>query len=734
MSANDPPTPGGQSRSRRDNDPGKRQPDESGSAGEAPRDGGEPTRERTGGAPNQRKSADKADFGSLTRSSADLFKNTKRPAAGQSRPGVTSERIPGRPSGKSAAGGTAESNRGKPAERSRRYWRDSVAGGAASDATSQESAGAGEPKTSRIDEKGFRHSRTVARPGPGGGIGGALGGLFQRAGGLSRNVLGIGLGVLLTLLVAGFLLSQAGNDGDEDRTPEPPAQNVIGTTVPSDGTEGPSTPTPSSGAAPTEPAVATDLPTEERQRGGDNRRNDEETPAPEGNLAPGDTDVAIAASPVVPVGDGTGAPALAQDPAGVVATSCQASCLLRVAGAPDLDATLAEAGTRPSFAGDAWSWVVASAEGSSYIEANAGTTLVTPKIDTLNSYVVRVPEGSTDDTAVRAFGTIVDSVDRYRVVDVAKVPALVSSLTDNGYEVFKMAPAPAPLAVDRREKTPLANIDIGELLDEVDRGNLETTVRDLQATSSTDGSGVGTRFYSLTGNAMASEYLFQRMEALGMKVWYEDFLTPDGLLLVNVVGEVPGADPSAVYGMMAHLDSISTDAGNAPGADDNGTGMAATLEIARILGGYELKHPVRLVFVNAEEVGILGAASWARKLVADGVPMEGVFNIDAVGSDRQGTLIWLNTDPDSAWMTDLIVEINNGYGLGQELATRQNPAIVADDNKVREQGVNAVMVARELYGMSAIHHTSDDRIEAVSFENTLTTTQLILLAMATLVQ
>ncbi len=579
---------------------------------------------------------------------------------------------------------------------------------------------------------------------------GAFDGLVQRVGGLSRTVLGIGLGAILVILVAGFLLNRAGGDGDDERTPEPPAQNVFGPTAPSNGTVGPSTPTPGSSGAPTEPPA----PTEQRQRGGDNRRSEDETPEggqePEGILNPADADIALASTPVVALGDGTGtsvrapdsppvaassdgtgAPTLAQD---AVAEACQATCLVRVAKSSSLDATLAEAGTRPSFAAEEWSWVVASREGAGSIASRAATTLVSPTVNTLNAYVVRMPAGPVDDSAVKEFGTILDAVDRYRVVEVAKVPALVTPLTENGYEVFKMAPAPVPMTADARERTPLANIDIGELLDEVDRANLETTVRELQGAGSTDGSGVGTRFYSLTGNAIASEYLFQRMEALGMKVWYEDFLTPDGLLLVNVVGEVPGADNSAVYGVLAHLDSISTDAGNAPGADDNATGMAASLEIARILGGYELKHPVRLVFVNGEEVGILGSKSWARKIVADGVPVEGVFNIDSVGSDRQGTLIWLNTDANSAWMTELIVEINEGYGLGQELATRQNPNIVADDNKVREQGIAAVMVARELYGMSPLHHTPDDLITAVSFDNTQTTTQLVLLAVATLVQ
>lgn len=590
-----------------------------------------------------------------------------------------------------------------------------------------------------------------------------FGGLLSSLGGLSRNVLGILLGVILSLLLIGFLVIRAVTDGGDNDAPAPTMENVLGPNGPSDGTEGSGTATPGADAGPAGVrAEPTQAPTEEeRLRGGDNRRKAEGTPegtlAPEGNRAP--SDIALASPPV---GDGTGAAAAATDPtaptnrdialagtpvdasaalagdgtgqAGSVARSCSTTCLLRVAGSAGLEAVLARAGTRASFAAEKWSWVVASTEGAAHIEANVPTVLVSPKVNTLNAYVVRMPEGNNDEAAVTSFGTVVDAVDRYRIVEVGKVPALVTPLVENGFEVFKMAPAPTARTTDARELTPLANIDIGELLDDVDPANLEATIRELQGTSSTDGSGVGSRFYSLTGNAMACEYLFQRMEALGMKVWYEDFISPDGLLLVNVVGELPGADTNAVYSVMAHLDSISTETSNAPGADDNATGIAASLEIARILTGYELRHPVRLVFVNGEEVGILGSESWARNIVAGGVPVEGVFNIDSVGSDRQGTLIWLNSDARSAWMQELIVDINNAYGLGQDLATRQNPNIVADDNKVREQGIEAVMVARELYGFSPVHHTSNDLIENVSIENTLTTTQLILLSLATLVQ
>src|SRR5699024_4029612 len=138
----------------------------------------------------------------------------------------------------------------------------------------------------------------------------------------------------------------------------------------------------------------------------------------------------------------------------------------------------------------------------------------------------------------------------------------------------------------------------------------------------------------------------------------------DGYLLVNVVAEIPGDDDSEIYAMMAHLDTIN--GGNprvAPGADDNASGIAVTLEVARILAGYELEHPVEVVFVNAEEVGIIGSATWAKDRSANGVPIQGVFNIDSVGSVRNRPIVFTNADNGSSWMQQHMSRINSEYEL-----------------------------------------------------------------------
>jgi carboxypeptidase Q len=79
----------------------------------------------------------------------------------------------------------------------------------------------------------------------------------------------------------------------------------------------------------------------------------------------------------------------------------------------------------------------------------------------------------------------------------------------------------------------------------------------------------------------------------------------------NVIADLPGEDPAEVTLVGAHLDSWDP----AQGADDNGTGIAAVLEAARILKrlGVKPKTTIRFAFFSGEEEGDLGSLAYVEK-------------------------------------------------------------------------------------------------------------------------
>ena len=586
-------------------------------------------------------------------------------------------------------------------QRPSRYWRDSL-----KDSTGEDVEPRGE-SSQRFIGRPTRSPRSEDEAAAGdGGDGGAwwtslMGPGDGDDGDRNRMLLIYGLiaVVVLALLIFGLTRIFGGDDGGEDvvPTPTPTVESREEQTPPP--TQAPTTGQPTS-AEPTE--------TPEIRRGGDNQ------------LAP-------------PGGSDEGTPAGSTgELKSEVARACTGECLIRLIDA-DVTEILQKTGNRPSFVGGDVAWLVVTPEEADELAAESEIALVENSAQTYNLYVITAPEGTVDPAIGADYGEVLDAIGVHALVAFNTVPASVRALLDNGYEVNKLAPAPPTSIAKIASRSPVTDVNPDALMGAVDRDGLETTIDDLSSTGELDNSGVGTRYYTLPGNQIAADYLYQELESYGLEVWYEDFVTWDGILLVNVVAQAPGRDESEMYAVMSHFDSFNTTTPRqAPGADDNATGIAVNLETARVLAGYELQHPVRFVFVNAEEVGIIGAQEWARAANAKGLPVRGVLNVDSVGSSRQGQYIATNADGGSAWLQDVLTDVNDRYGLGQVFQHLQDEEIVADDTMVRDEGIDAVMIARELYGWTPFHHTADDTMANVSITSVENMTYLTLLSIVDL--
>ena len=108
----------------------------------------------------------------------------------------------------------------------------------------------------------------------------------------------------------------------------------------------------------------------------------------------------------------------------------------------------------------------------------------------------------------------------------------------------------------------------------------------------------------------------------------------------NVIATLPGrVTPSKVIIIGAHYDSRGKNGDSmvsAPGADDNGSGTAAVLEIARItkLSGFEPQSTVKFVAFAAEELGYLGSLDYAQKARAFQMNVRLMIALDVVSYSR----------------------------------------------------------------------------------------------------
>ncbi len=108
----------------------------------------------------------------------------------------------------------------------------------------------------------------------------------------------------------------------------------------------------------------------------------------------------------------------------------------------------------------------------------------------------------------------------------------------------------------------------------------------------------------------------------------------------NIVAFLSGSEPAAGTLLLgAHYDSTGSDQRNgdapAPGANDNGSGVAALLELARVLSRRPHRSAIMFVAFAAEEVGRRGSISFVRDyLQPGGIDLRLMINMDSIGSPR----------------------------------------------------------------------------------------------------
>ncbi len=174
------------------------------------------------------------------------------------------------------------------------------------------------------------------------------------------------------------------------------------------------------------------------------------------------------------------------------------------------------------------------------------------------------------------------------------------------------------------------------------------------------------------GIGAARQWIFDEMKSYGPKlqVSFETYrIAKQGRITRdvearNVMAILPGRSPRRIY-VSGHYDTIAIDGGqisragardrdgisvtqpadpNAPndssaaGVNDDGSGTALTMELARVFGQSGIDFDATLVFMChvAEEQGLMGAKLHAQKAKKDRIPIDAVLNNDIVGNDRGG--------------------------------------------------------------------------------------------------
>jgi len=161
------------------------------------------------------------------------------------------------------------------------------------------------------------------------------------------------------------------------------------------------------------------------------------------------------------------------------------------------------------------------------------------------------------------------------------------------------------------------------------------------------------------GIGAATAWVFQQMQAIAatssgrMTVQQQTFVQPVSnripvpTTITNVIATLKGnASPERFYVVTGHLDSRVTDVldftSDAPGADDDASGLAVVLELARLFATRQFGGTLVFATVAGEEQGLYGSTFMAAQFKAAGSDVQGMFSNDIVGASQA----WDGTRPD----------------------------------------------------------------------------------------
>jgi len=180
---------------------------------------------------------------------------------------------------------------------------------------------------------------------------------------------------------------------------------------------------------------------------------------------------------------------------------------------------------------------------------------------------------------------------------------------------------------------------------------------------------------------------------------------PKATEITNVYAVLSGTDAAnakRIVLVTGHYDSRNSDAldvkGEAPGANDDGSGTAVSLECARVLS--KMKFPATIVFltVAGEEQGLNGSRHFAKMAKERGWDLQAVLNNDIVGGDKNPdqdhSVVRVFSEGLPAAATEQEIRRIRGLGGESDSSSRQLARYIDDIGRTYDTGVKPMLVFR----------------------------------------
>lgn len=230
----------------------------------------------------------------------------------------------------------------------------------------------------------------------------------------------------------------------------------------------------------------------------------------------------------------------------------------------------------------------------------------------------------------------------------------------------------------------------------------------------------------------ARDFILSSFTNMGLSAALDPFWGGGYTNCNNVVAVKPGLSPSnfGCYVIGAHYDSVnstSSSVTNRPGADDNASGVAGVLEIARVLSAYTFKATLVFIAFDNEEAGMNGSYHYVADSTSptDGDPLKiwrtnvrGMISMDMIAYNPAGVnsnkaqIYGGNSDPARPVRTNLANALVQFGGLAYDNSGANNSS---DHGPFYYAGMDACLLIEYNHGSNPYYHSSYDSVDSANY-------------------
>lgn len=265
------------------------------------------------------------------------------------------------------------------------------------------------------------------------------------------------------------------------------------------------------------------------------------------------------------------------------------------------------------------------------------------------------------------------------------------------------------------QKKEKPNAEIQKMLKEVSAKRIEADI--LKLVSFGTRNTLSEQDNPTRGIGAARDWIFSEFQKISndcgncLEVEKQTFLQPkanripEPTNLTNVIATLKGTtNPTRVYIVSGHYDSMCsspTDAKcDAPGANDDASGTAAVIELARVMSKMKFDATIIFMTVPGEEQGLLGAAYFAQQALEKKMDIEGMFTNDIIGgamsfknaANRQTVRVFSEGVPSNE--TEQQANTRRGTGGENDSASRQMARFIKESAEIYSPKFSVMMVYR----------------------------------------